>query len=123
MDKRRDETESREPGAGKCPAVHAAPATPGRTGPIAGILIFLVRIYQAIGSPIMGRYCRFQPTCSHYSVEALQRHGALRGTWLTVWRIARCQPFGGFGWDPVPGSEPPPATDDGASADTSEPTA
>ncbi|MEE4301100.1 MAG: membrane protein insertion efficiency factor YidD [Pseudomonadales bacterium] len=47
-------------------------------------------------------HCRFQPTCSDYAVEALTAHGALRGSWLTVRRLLRCHPFGGFGYDPVP---------------------
>ena len=46
--------------------------------------------------------CRFQPTCSQYAIEALEGHGALRGTWLAVRRIGRCNPFGPSGWDPVP---------------------
>ena len=46
--------------------------------------------------------CRFDPTCSAYALEALERHGAARGTWLTVRRIVRCHPWGGTGWDPVP---------------------
>jgi len=65
-------------------------------------LIGVVRLYQMTLSPILGRHCRFQPTCSHYSVEALQTHGALKGSWLTVRRILRCHPFGGYGFDPVP---------------------
>lgn len=65
-------------------------------------LILLVRLYQVTLSPIMGGHCRFQPTCSMYSIEALAVHGAWRGTWLTIRRILRCNPFGGAGFDPVP---------------------
>ena len=78
-----------------------APAST-RVSPFAWPLIGLVRLYQMTLSPIMGRHCRFQPTCSHYSVEALQTYGALKGSWLTVRRILRCHPFGGYGFDPVP---------------------
>lgn len=46
--------------------------------------------------------CRFDPTCSAYALEALERHGAARGTWLTIRRLLRCHPWGGVGWDPVP---------------------
>ena len=65
-------------------------------------LILLVRLYQASLRPVMGMHCRFQPTCSDYAVAALTLHGAIRGTWLTVRRLLRCHPFGGFGYDPVP---------------------
>jgi uncharacterized protein len=66
------------------------------------ILIFLVRGYQAILSPLLPSSCRFLPSCSAYAVEALERHGALRGTILTICRLARCQPFCTGGYDPVP---------------------
>jgi uncharacterized protein len=66
------------------------------------ILIFLVRGYQAILSPLLPSSCRFLPSCSAYAVEALERHGALRGTVLTIRRLARCQPFCTGGYDPVP---------------------
>lgn len=68
-------------------------------------LILLVRLYQVTLSPFLGRHCRFYPTCSHYAVEALQEHGAMRGSWLTLRRILRCHPFGGKGFDPVPAKE------------------
>jgi putative membrane protein insertion efficiency factor len=69
--------------------------------PIARALHALVRAYQrlAAGRPSP---CRFDPSCSSYALEALERHGALRGTWLSVRRLARCHPWGGHGWDPVP---------------------
>ncbi|WP_223669795.1 membrane protein insertion efficiency factor YidD [Kangiella shandongensis] len=66
------------------------------------LLIKLVRLYQIVLSPVMGNQCRFAPTCSQYSIEALQQHGAIRGSWLTVKRIARCHPGCEGGHDPVP---------------------
>ena len=64
--------------------------------------IGLIKIYQWIISPILGPKCRFTPTCSHYAVEALKKHGVLKGLWLTIKRISRCHPWGGQGYDPVP---------------------
>ncbi|MGI9486279.1 MAG: membrane protein insertion efficiency factor YidD [Geminicoccaceae bacterium] len=58
--------------------------------------------YRLLISPWIGPRCRFLPTCSDYALDALARHGAIRGGWLTVRRLARCQPFGGSGFDPVP---------------------
>ena len=66
------------------------------------ILIMLVRSYQVVLSPLLPAACRYYPTCSAYAVEALERHGAVRGTWLTVKRIARCHPLRAGGYDPVP---------------------
>lgn len=68
-------------------------------------LIGLVRLYRLLISPWLGSNCRFQPTCSSYAIEALQTHGVLRGTWLAAKRIGRCHPWGGSGYDPVPGTE------------------
>lgn len=65
-------------------------------------LIFLVRAWQVLLSPLLGPSCRFQPSCSAYAVEALQRHGARRGSWLAARRIGRCHPFHEGGLDPVP---------------------
>jgi hypothetical protein len=65
-------------------------------------LIWLVRVYQYAISPMLGRSCRFHPSCSEYAVEALQRHGALRGLWLAVRRVGRCHPWHPGGYDPVP---------------------
>jgi hypothetical protein len=66
------------------------------------VLIALVRAYQYALSPWWGQHCRFSPTCSHYAVEALERHGALAGSWLAVRRILRCHPWSAGGYDPVP---------------------
>ncbi|HEX5181143.1 MAG TPA: membrane protein insertion efficiency factor YidD [Gemmatimonadaceae bacterium] len=66
------------------------------------VLIFLVRGYQVALSPLLPSACRFMPSCSAYAVEALERHGALRGGWLTIRRLARCHPFCVGGYDPVP---------------------
>jgi putative membrane protein insertion efficiency factor len=63
-------------------------------------LIALVRLYQFFLSPFLGRQCRFQPTCSHYFIGAVNKYGALRGTAKGVWRILRCNPFCPGGWDP-----------------------
>lgn len=69
------------------------------------VAIKAVRGYQFVASPLLGPCCRFHPSCSHYAVEALHTHGALRGGWLTVKRIAKCGPFHPGGFDPVPGTE------------------
>ena len=64
--------------------------------------IALIRAYQLVVSPLLAPACRFDPSCSAYAVEAIERHGLVRGTWLAVARIGRCHPWGGFGHDPVP---------------------
>ncbi|MBE6780698.1 MAG: membrane protein insertion efficiency factor YidD [Ruminococcaceae bacterium] len=66
------------------------------------ILIFFVRFYQKNISPLKVPCCRFTPTCSHYAIEAITTHGALKGTALSCWRILRCNPFCKGGYDPVP---------------------
>lgn len=69
---------------------------------IARLLVAVVRAYQRFLSPMLGHNCRFVPTCSEYAAQALQTHGALKGTLLTVWRLLRCNPLGKYGYDPVP---------------------
>ncbi|MCL2289659.1 MAG: membrane protein insertion efficiency factor YidD [Bacteroidetes bacterium] len=64
--------------------------------------IGLIKLYQFTLSPFLGKQCRFVPTCSQYGIEAIQKHGALKGSWLTIKRIVRCNPWGGSGYDPVP---------------------
>jgi len=66
------------------------------------VLIGLVRVYQVTLSPLLGPVCRYYPSCSHYAVEALDRHGAIRGSWLTVRRLGRCHPWAPGGVDHVP---------------------
>jgi len=66
------------------------------------LLIGMVRLYQWGPSRMMGPSCRYLPTCSAYAIEALERHGAIRGGWLAVKRLLRCHPWGGHGYDPVP---------------------
>lgn len=65
-------------------------------------LLWLIRLYQRTISPAMPPVCRYEPTCSRYAYEAIDRHGAFRGGWLAVRRLARCRPGGGRGYDPVP---------------------
>lgn len=65
-------------------------------------LILLVKFYRACISPYKTPCCRFTPTCSQYALEALQKYGPLKGSWLALRRILRCHPFGGSGYDPVP---------------------
>ncbi len=73
--------------------------------PLAHLAALPVRAYRLVLSPWLGLNCRYQPTCSAYALEALEKHGAIRGTWLSVRRIARCHPGGGSGYDPVPDRE------------------
>ena len=66
------------------------------------LLIGLIRLYRYFISPLLGNRCRFHPSCSEYAVEALQRHGTWRGTWLAMRRLSRCHPWHSGGFDPVP---------------------
>ena len=74
--------------------------------PAAHILALPVRAYRLFLSPWVGHGCRYQPTCSAYTLEALAEHGALRGGWLAARRILSCHPWGGHGHDPVPPRKP-----------------
>lgn len=79
---------------------------PGVVGRVlAWPLLGLVKLYRLTISPLLGANCRFQPTCSQYALEALRAHGAFRGSVLAVRRIARCHPWGGQGYDPVPDTD------------------
>ncbi|MBT9386622.1 membrane protein insertion efficiency factor YidD [Pseudooceanicola sp. CBS1P-1] len=69
---------------------------------IVWLLVLPFRGYRLFLSPWLGHACRFQPTCSAYAIEVLEAHGPLRGLWLTICRVARCNPWGGSGYDPVP---------------------
>ena len=92
--------------------------------PLAHLVALPVRAYRLLFSPWVGFNCRYQPTCSAYALEALERHGAWKGGWLMMRRLGRCHPWGGAGYDPVPdltgqspnipapgpGGNPPPDT-------------
>ena len=69
---------------------------------VARLFVLLIRGYQVTLSPLLPSACRYQPTCSQYTLEAVERHGAFRGAWLGSKRIARCHPFHPGGYDPVP---------------------
>ena len=66
-----------------------------------GTAVLAIRIYQKAISPYLPSACRYTPTCSHYSQEAIQRHGVVRGGWMGLKRLTRCHPWGGKGYDPV----------------------
>ena len=65
-------------------------------------LLIAIRLYQMVVSPYLPTSCRYAPTCSNYSREAVQRYGAVKGSWMGIKRLARCHPLGGKGFDPVP---------------------
>ena len=65
-------------------------------------LIFIIKIYQFSFSPLIGKNCRYLPTCSEYAIESLKSYGLLRGSFFAIRRILKCHPFGGHGFDPIP---------------------
>ncbi|HOJ90025.1 MAG TPA: membrane protein insertion efficiency factor YidD [Saprospiraceae bacterium] len=69
---------------------------------LAYLLIFPIKCYQWLISPLLGKNCRFEPTCSNYMIQALKEWGIFKGSWLGLKRISRCHPWGSFGEDPVP---------------------
>lgn len=66
------------------------------------VALFLLRCYKRLISPLLPPMCRFEPTCSVYTMQAVEKYGVLRGVWLGIRRLARCHPFNPGGWDPVP---------------------
>jgi uncharacterized protein len=73
-----------------------------QNGSLKKLFIFPIRLYQRYLSPLLGKNCRFEPTCSHFAVEAIEEWGVIKGIWMGARRIAKCHPWGGFGYDPVP---------------------
>lgn len=69
---------------------------------VGALMIALIKLYQVTLSPLIGRACRYTPTCSNYGIEAIQKYGPFKGGWLTLKRILSCNPWGGSGYDPVP---------------------
>ncbi len=81
-------------------------------GPLARACMAAIRLYQHTLGLLLGGQCRFAPSCSHYGHRAFQVHGAWRGGWLTARRLVRCHPWGGSGFDPVPGDDLAQSRDD-----------
>ena len=69
------------------------------------LLLLIIKLYRLLLSPWLGRSCRFYPTCSQYSEQAIRQHGAIKGSWLTLCRIGRCHPWHEGGYDPVPDTD------------------
>lgn len=88
-----------------CPSTSprsAGPRSAGRTGFGARIALGLIRVYQVTLSAFIGRSCRYAPSCSEYTSDAIRRHGLWAGVWIGLARLQRCRPGGGSGFDPVP---------------------
>ncbi|MCG8520238.1 MULTISPECIES: membrane protein insertion efficiency factor YidD [Marinobacter] len=79
------------------------------------LLLLPIRCYQYAISPMMASHCRHYPTCSNYAIEAIERHGAVRGSYLAGRRLLRCHPWSPGGYDPVPPSTPTPPSPEGSS--------
>jgi hypothetical protein len=77
-----------------------------RRSPLAWLARLLVLAYRYTLSPYLGNACRFRPTCSEYALEAIDSHGGIKGSWLALTRLLRCNPWGGHGYDPVPPRHP-----------------
>ncbi|GAA2094016.1 hypothetical protein GCM10009841_04170 [Microlunatus panaciterrae] len=75
------------------------------------VLIGLLKVYRLVISPLYGDVCRYYPSCSAYALGAVQRHGAIKGSWLAIRRLLRCHPWAAGGYDPVPGTEEPESDD------------
>ena len=73
-----------------------------RYDPVRYVLIGLLRVYRLLISPLYGQVCRYHPSCSAYALDAVREHGSIRGSWLSVRRLARCHPWAAGGYDPVP---------------------
>ena len=78
-------------------------------GVVAALLLGALHLYRLTLSPWLGRSCRYEPSCSRYASEAIERFGAARGAWLAAKRLGRCHPWGRSGYDPVPTADPPAA--------------
>ena len=69
---------------------------------LAKLIIYIIYFYKSAISPLLPASCRYKPTCSTYSIEALKKYGLIKGMWLSIKRICRCHPWGGHGYDPLP---------------------
>ena len=105
-DKDKKNTDRKERDYKECSPFHIVSASQSLLSSLshhlADLLILPIRFYQRCISPLTPPACRFTPTCSQYAIEALQKHGPIRGLYLAIRRILRCHPWGGSGYDPVP---------------------